>query len=492
MADADAAEVAEGEEEPQVSPMEQAVAWIGFTDNQINSIISDIGNNFSDIEGLTAKDISELADSYAKRTVGDGRIIFGLQRTKRLKAFVHWVNDFKRVSRDPTLNGLDQHTFREALKIAAQRAEIRKEESDSSDLMFKEASPGKLKDEKKWDVWILQLTTMLSMKHGVLGVPLSYVIRTEEAPIEGEHYDTFVEESVARAPLTGAAFEADARQVHQYVQSLTTGEQAEQWIKSLRKEQNGRRDVEALRKHYEGEGNSSRRIAEAERLRDNLHYKSERALPFQTFLTKSQHMFNLFEGQKEAYTPSMKLRFLLDRVQHAELKAAIAALKVSNSQGEEITFTAAANHLASELSKTQDFKTSNIRHSNVSGVTFDMSNQSAPTKGIMKNGEVFYGYLPHWNKLSKAEKAKVLAERERKGIKPGQGKDKKKKKANRRAASTVKKELKEFKDSIEERIVSALKKVRTKEEVTDDEESVEQNAGTSFGGRRSKKAKKDE
>jgi hypothetical protein len=113
-----------------------------------------------------------------------------------------------------------------------------------------------------------------------------------------------------------------------------------------------------LSNHYEGEGNLSRRIAEAEKLRDNLHYKSKRALPFQTFLSKTQNMFNLFENQKEAYTPSMKLRFLLERVQHDELKAAIAALNVSSSKGEEITFTSAANHLASKLAKTQDFLTS--------------------------------------------------------------------------------------------------------------------------------------
>jgi hypothetical protein len=277
-----------------LTPMEQAITWIGFTPNQRGAIINEIGDTFNEVESLTSKDISDLAESYAKRTVADGRINFGLQRIKRLKAFIHWVMDFKRVNKIPTIEGLNQESFCEALRVAEQRAAIRKEESDSSDAIVKDASPGKLKDERKFDVWILQLTTMLSMIYGVMGVPLSYVIREVETPDEDETYDTFVEETIARAPLSGTAFEADARQVHQLVVSLTTGEQSEQWIKPLRKEQNGRRDVQALRNHYQGEGNASRRIAEAERLRNNLHYKSERAMPFQTFLIKAQHMFNCF------------------------------------------------------------------------------------------------------------------------------------------------------------------------------------------------------
>jgi hypothetical protein len=104
-----------------LTPMERAITWMGFTQNQRGPIISDIGSTFTEVESLTSKDISELAESYSKRTVNDGRIIFGLQRTKRLKAFIHWVMDFKRVNRNPTLDGLNQDSFCEALRVAEQR-----------------------------------------------------------------------------------------------------------------------------------------------------------------------------------------------------------------------------------------------------------------------------------------------------------------------------------------------------------------------------------
>ena len=99
---------------------------------------------------LTEKDITELQESYAKRTQNAGRMYFGLQRTKQLKATLHWVQDFARVSKVPTLEGLTQDSFKAAISIAPQRADIRKKEAKDASSFSSEASPGKLKDNKKW------------------------------------------------------------------------------------------------------------------------------------------------------------------------------------------------------------------------------------------------------------------------------------------------------------------------------------------------------
>ena len=65
--------------------------------------------------------------------------------------------------------------------------------------------------------------------------------------------------------------------------------------------------MQALRAHYRGEGNQTRRITEAEKLRDTVHYRSERAMPFSNFLSKVQRMFNLFYTHGEPYTEGAKL-----------------------------------------------------------------------------------------------------------------------------------------------------------------------------------------
>ena len=53
--------------------------------------------------------------------------------------------------------------------------------------------------------------------------------------------------------------------------------------------------MKELRNHFTGEGNATRSIDEAERLRDLLHYNNERSTDFELFLTKCQEMYSIFE-----------------------------------------------------------------------------------------------------------------------------------------------------------------------------------------------------
>jgi hypothetical protein len=79
-----------------------------------------------------------------------------------------------------------------------------------------------------------------------------------------------------------------SKYVHNIIQSLIVGEDAEQWMKEHKRFKNGRTDFLTVVAHFKGEGNNTRRIGGAELLEEALHYKDERAMPFQTFL-----MFNI-------------------------------------------------------------------------------------------------------------------------------------------------------------------------------------------------------
>ena len=102
-----------------VDMMNHVLIWIGFDDVVANrqALRSEIAE-IKDMVDLTEKDITELQELYAKRTQNAGQMYFGLQRTKQLKATLHWVQDFARVSKVPTLEGLTQESFK------AQRADI--------------------------------------------------------------------------------------------------------------------------------------------------------------------------------------------------------------------------------------------------------------------------------------------------------------------------------------------------------------------------------
>ena len=92
------------------------------------------------------------------------------------------------------------------------------------------------------------------------------------------------------------------------------------------KKTNGHIDIYALRAHYQGEGNTTQRIAEAECLRDSLNYLNECGLSFASYLSKMQQMFTLFDENKEPYSNAMKLWFLYDTINHPQMMTTVSTL----------------------------------------------------------------------------------------------------------------------------------------------------------------------
>jgi hypothetical protein len=136
--------------------MELALGYIGFDNAIVRNRLRNEGlQDFSDMKSLKEKDIRDIAESFTKRTVGDGRFLFGIRRTRLLIGMVHWVQDFARVGETPSMNNYLGHPglFRDALTVASDRADVRKIELDQSDTVSKAADPGKFKDERKWPEW---------------------------------------------------------------------------------------------------------------------------------------------------------------------------------------------------------------------------------------------------------------------------------------------------------------------------------------------------
>ena len=133
----------------EMSDIEQAFQWIGFTDAQTRILTEDV-HDTEMLVHVTEKDIDDLAANNIRRKPSE-RVHLGIVKMKLLKAMISWVKDFAQVSEVPTIEGLDKGTFLEALLIASERNDIRKEMSSRSDALINEASPGKLKDGKKWN-----------------------------------------------------------------------------------------------------------------------------------------------------------------------------------------------------------------------------------------------------------------------------------------------------------------------------------------------------
>jgi hypothetical protein len=182
---------------PAFNEMEVALTYIGFDTAAICSRLRSEGlTRFSDMKSMKEKDIRNIAESFAKRTLGDGRYLFGIRRTRLLIGMVHWVQDFGRIGETPTVIPFigDRDGFKAALTIASDWADVRKIEIEQSDTISKAADPGKFKDKRKWPEWEPAFENYLSTIPGVSGVPLSYVIRLQETPSVGQTYESFNEQ----------------------------------------------------------------------------------------------------------------------------------------------------------------------------------------------------------------------------------------------------------------------------------------------------------
>ena len=235
---------------PAQQNVRQCLNWIGFIAVQRARVCEDSFQDLDDFLSRSEKDIRTLEERFARRTPAAARVVFGQRKTKLLIAMTHWVKDFRRIDLSPTIAGLNEASFIALLNKAARRDEVRQEEIKSSEAVLQEASPGPLETESKWHEWEQAMENYLSSTYGVDGVPLSYVIRDNDAPDRMTAFTDFNERAIACAPLSGAAFDADKRRVHQLMVSFTQGQLSEDWIKPVKRLKNGREDMKRLRAHF--------------------------------------------------------------------------------------------------------------------------------------------------------------------------------------------------------------------------------------------------
>ena len=132
----------------------QILFWIGF-DVQANrdNLMNESIGSLDDVLSITQKDVLAFSTDWASRTAANGKFHIGTRRSKMLQAFVHWVQDFQRVSGVVSIVGLNQLGFKILLHRALSRANIRKNLRENTSTASDAASPGPLDSERKWKAW---------------------------------------------------------------------------------------------------------------------------------------------------------------------------------------------------------------------------------------------------------------------------------------------------------------------------------------------------
>ena len=135
--------------DPQIDAI---LKYCGFETQALrNRIAKDGIESIADLLKLDERDIDELNRGFSERT-GPAKCVFGLNRVRKLKAAMHWAQDFARISLLPTLAGIpDMETFLKQIEVSRKRATSRKKRAEeSSDKLTAGTVPKKLKSYKDW------------------------------------------------------------------------------------------------------------------------------------------------------------------------------------------------------------------------------------------------------------------------------------------------------------------------------------------------------
>ena len=183
-----------------------------------NAIISDLlSEGLDGLKYMTDEEVRDTCTSYAKRTDGPFPVVLTPVQKQRIKSLVLWAKDRDRVGQDLSFPATtSQAEFRSAISESLERDRRRRSQKKEGESYLDSTFNTKLKSASQWEKWLEELNITLCQIIGVRGVPLTYVIRDNDAPNfdAGLPYDEAVTNGMT---LTGEEFKQDARTVHKII-----------------------------------------------------------------------------------------------------------------------------------------------------------------------------------------------------------------------------------------------------------------------------------
>jgi hypothetical protein len=170
-----------------------------------------------ELADFTPEEVKDAAKSFARQPIDP--FVVSPHTMKRLVQLTLWVKDQRRLELDTEFaNGTTQVYFVGNIEAAQQRDQIRKERQKSAESLASVRIDPPLKSSAGWEAWMVSVETALTLAYGSKGVPLSYVIRAQEAPdLNGLGQLTWEESAVLGAPLAGLEYHADRMTVHLFI-----------------------------------------------------------------------------------------------------------------------------------------------------------------------------------------------------------------------------------------------------------------------------------
>lgn len=315
-----------------LTPFQECLTTCGLNPAQRAAIDREGFTTLDEFGLLKAKHIFEMVKRLAALPPTRGGVLIGQLQIRKLEALLFWIFDRRRRSL-----ALDHEAF-DAQSITDCLEKLDLEERTPEDNKVK--SPGKLQTSATgWIQWELGFENYLAGIKGAQGLPIVYVIR-KTLPDDHVHVNDDIEQ-MYQIPLVGQLYETDNKAVYLQLKQCVLNTEGWEWIKSYDANQNGRLSMEKLRLHYDGPAATSKRIALANQMIKELHYKSEQSFSFESFITKLNGAYQVLDENGEGKSTRTKIEELLSKINsnHADIRSAIGVIRMSSEYNNDFTLT---------------------------------------------------------------------------------------------------------------------------------------------------------
>jgi hypothetical protein len=354
----------------------------------------------SELADFSIDEIKEATKSFSRMPIGP--FVLSPHTTKRLVQLTLWVKDQERLAEDPTFpNGTTQAEFVALIDDAQRRDKIRKERQKTAESLASVRIDPPLKSSAGWEGWMVAVEAALTLAYGSKGVPLAYIIRTDEAPQPNGHA-TWELKAINAAPLQGLDYEADRMTVHLFILNNVSEESdAYTYIQPLLRRNDGRRDVLALRERYENDATIQTRVNMANKTWDLLVYKNERAMTFEDFCKKFQRALQHFDRAGRPKHAGDITDWIWGHIQNPELGQTIAALKASQALNQrtpaQILQEVAKEipNLSKSFQRVSELEVSELKEADESNSTFTFDGDTPKTGAHNSDGKLYCGSYSH-------------------------------------------------------------------------------------------------
>jgi hypothetical protein len=220
-----------------------------------------------------------------------------------VKAIAFWVRKRRREGAEIALEGLNEEVV---CTLIREMTLASKEEKRDDKLFY----PNKF-NPKKYISWAQSFENYLDSLKGKSKVPLTYIIRPDDA--DPEDAETEYQRMIWAAPHEGYAYDEDNREVYRIYKDVMIDTDGWTWF-SRADEGDGRGAHEIISLHYRGDAETARRAAEAEALLERLHYKNEASFSFERYITRLNECFELMDDNDQGLSEAQKVKKLLKGV----------------------------------------------------------------------------------------------------------------------------------------------------------------------------------